>query len=553
MNPPPRPTSLPPPAPLRQHSRHQIQHLLILASHASPELCKLLVTSSTLSYPPPHLLAWNEKFEEPDQAAGGSHIAKIPKALAYLNDLGADKDEELVVIVDGYDLWFQLPASVLENRYYETLTATDMYLSIRYGLDVIQRAREQHLEEEFSSKIVFAAGKRCTPNQPHTLACYPIPESPLPDDIYGANTDTPIGHNQYYSRRQRYLSSAYIMGPVKEMRALFSRAQEFLDRFEERKKDDKFDWAQFESESSTLYGGSDQSIFAQIWGRQEYVREVIRRRLEHPAAGDEMNSHRHKRRNDIEGTPIIDLLDPNFDHEAWDGEEDAWKTPAKELLAKYDFGITLDYFSAMGHNTVNSERDGSWLVQDDKEHGFADQISHRFGAPSPYDCKQKIPTHLPHDILSSPLPSTVPYVPDGPPISREKEYEDTTTTQDPNGKTWSTTPLYTHLCLGTNPVMIHHNGDQSDLAFDWTYMQWLYSAAASVLLGPAIYAYQGIEAPEVAVGEGDAALQPLGPGLGGAWTDKGYALSFSQLCVMSTLVDNHVFGSEEIQQHKEGG
>lgn len=61
--------------------------------------------------------------------------------------------------------------------------------------------------EHIRQTIVFGAGKRCAPNQMHTVACYPIPGSPLPDDLYGANTDTIMGKNKYTSMKQRYLNS----------------------------------------------------------------------------------------------------------------------------------------------------------------------------------------------------------------------------------------------------------------------------------------------------------------------------------------------------------
>lgn len=81
----------------------------------------------------------------------------------------------------------------------------------------------------------------------HTVACYPIPDSPLPDDLYGANTDTVMGKNKVTSHRQRYLNSGYdstffpdaatksdklcryIMGPAKDMRLMFRRAWEKVE------------------------------------------------------------------------------------------------------------------------------------------------------------------------------------------------------------------------------------------------------------------------------------------------------------------------------------
>lgn len=257
-------------------------HLLIPASSPSPHLCKLLLTASTLSYPNPHLLAWQETFDKSGMMGGGSHIAKITRTLEYLEKLGSDSDDELVLMIDGYNIWFQLPVEVLVSRYYDILSETDIRLEQRYTQRGWLAARDQELHGELSSRIVFAAGKRCAPNQVHTIACYALPASPLPEDLYGEDTDTPIGHNQYYSARQRYLNSAIIMGPVRDMRKLFERANVSTSREElwlagAVGPQDLTDNGSGGSEY--FYHGSDQSIFAKIWGRQEYALEVLRRRL----------------------------------------------------------------------------------------------------------------------------------------------------------------------------------------------------------------------------------------------------------------------------------
>lgn len=114
------------------------------------------------------------------------------------------------------DIWMQLPKETLINRYYDVNAAANHRLSERLG-----RAFEA---EGIRQRIIFGAGKRCAPNQVHTVACYPMPESPLPEDVYGDNTDTIMGVNKYTSLRQRWLNSGYIIGPVADMRELFRRA-----------------------------------------------------------------------------------------------------------------------------------------------------------------------------------------------------------------------------------------------------------------------------------------------------------------------------------------
>lgn len=123
------------------------------------------------------------------------------------------------------DIWTQLPKETLISRYYDINAAANQRLSERLG-----KAFEA---ENLRQTIVFGAGKRCAPNQVHTVACYPMPESPLPDDVYLENTDTIMGVNKYTSLRQRWLNSGYIIGPIGDMRQLFRRAWEKVQKSED--------------------------------------------------------------------------------------------------------------------------------------------------------------------------------------------------------------------------------------------------------------------------------------------------------------------------------
>jgi hypothetical protein len=178
---------------------------------------------------------------------GGSHVAKVYGVLEYLESLDSSKDNELVLMMDAYgafdsyeqignikahleaDIWFQLRPEVLIQRWRAINEAANARLEDRLGYAVKVEGLQQ--------TIIFGAGKRCAPNQVHTVACYPIPESPLPADIYGANTDTIMGRNKYTSLRQRYLNSGYIIGPVGDMRRMFRRAAEKVDTIK-----DQIDW-----------------------------------------------------------------------------------------------------------------------------------------------------------------------------------------------------------------------------------------------------------------------------------------------------------------------
>lgn len=172
--------------------------------------------------------------------AGGSHVMKILGVLEYLEGLDSSADDDLVMMMDAYggswyeytnranqdahreaDIWFQLRVETLIERYYAINAAENARIRERLG-----RAAEV---EAIEQTIIFGSGKRCAPNQVHTVACYPIPDSPVPMDAYGPNTDTIMGRNKYTSLRQRWLNSGYIIGPVKDLRPMFKRALEKVE------------------------------------------------------------------------------------------------------------------------------------------------------------------------------------------------------------------------------------------------------------------------------------------------------------------------------------
>lgn len=225
------------------------------------------------------------------------------------------------------DIWFQLRPEVLVSRYHSINHAANERLRERLGraVDI----------EEIDQTIIFGAGKRCAPNQVHSRACYPIPASPLPDDLYGANTDTIMGRNKITSLKQRYLNSGYVIGPVSDMRRLWRRAQEIV-----KSLSDHPEWDNGSHGSDFMYHGSDQSVFNIIFGEQEFQREIMRRR--HRTADDEAKGiAKDPLPTRIEGTLVDDPINPSFTHEpmeAKDGKPD-------------EYGIGLDYFSELGQQT----------------------------------------------------------------------------------------------------------------------------------------------------------------------------------------------------------
>ncbi|KAF2210518.1 hypothetical protein CERZMDRAFT_45579 [Cercospora zeae-maydis SCOH1-5] len=436
-------------------------HVLLPASNAAVDMCKTLLTGSMLGYPTPTLIAWNETFDRAALLGGGSHVAKISRVLEWLRHLPPDMDSDLVFMMDAYDIWFQLPPEVLVDRYHMINRKANKRLRDRLG--------NAYYAENIRQTIVFGAGKRCAPNQMHTIACYPIPDSPLPDDLYGANTDTVMGKNKYTSHRQRYLNSGYIIGPAKDMRLMFTRAWEKIEA-----NQDHDPWDNGSGGSDSMYYSTDleQSIFNIVWGEQEFQREVLRRR--HRGWIDRLLGRGKTTPHSIESTLVRDPLNPPFTHQ----------TMEHKLGRPDEFGIGVDHFSDLGQQTVNTEDDTQYLVLG---HNLTGQIHAR--PHGLFNCPSRVTGDLPRDVLKATPPSTVE-------------------------KPWSKLPLLTNHCFNTIPVMIHHNGDKNARAWQWP-MTWMQPYARRQL--------------EAILGD-ENNIVAAGKSAGGASLPTGEYLTFQELC-----------------------
>lgn len=75
-------------------------HLLIPATSSNPEFCKLLLSTTILGYPTPILINYGAK-EAPNPYV--QHLAKVETLLHYLNRLKPISNDDIVLILDGYD------------------------------------------------------------------------------------------------------------------------------------------------------------------------------------------------------------------------------------------------------------------------------------------------------------------------------------------------------------------------------------------------------------------------------------------------------------------
>ncbi|KAI1615744.1 hypothetical protein EDD36DRAFT_433541 [Exophiala viscosa] len=413
-------------------------HVLMTAQNKDVNICKLSLGLSLFDYPAPTVIGWESRFDQ-HLLGGGSHLAKISLVLEHLKSLldSGHQASDLVFMLDAFDIWVQLPWQALLARYHSINEAENKRIYQRMG----KAAAKEHVEQT----IVFGAGKRCAPNDLYSIACFAIPDSPLPKDLYGANTDSSIGINGAASYRQRYLNSGYAIGPLGDMYRLFVFAERRLNLCMTYNSRNPSPSDPGDNTPGFCYGGSDQSIFADLFGEQEFHREIMRRH--HHTWLDSVleffwrSRPGSKRPNAILlGAVIDDVLDPSFSHETMD----TTYLPGKP----HEFGIGLDYFSELGHQTINSEE------PEDAQYLFYNE---------------SIPAQLkPRSVVACPLNEMLASATDEDPAAALPQDIWTWPLPGVDGPSWpASISLYTHLCLGVVPAMIHHNGKKGRREKDW--------------------------------------------------------------------------------------
>ena len=200
-------------------------HLLIPLTSPSLLFCRSFASSILTGYPPPVLVNYNLTFPERALARG----AKIQGIASYLQGpVFPHADSDLVLVADGYDVWYQLPSDVLIRRFFESFPR---------------------------NAVVFSAEKNCWPNLPDSPPCQYAPQSTLPKYAYGPETD-----KDPYKVRPRFLNSGTLLGEWSSVVDLYRRAAETVQR-------------------NGGFVSSDQGVLLDIWG------EELVRALEDPNSG----------------------------------------------------------------------------------------------------------------------------------------------------------------------------------------------------------------------------------------------------------------------------
>ncbi|OAL52273.1 hypothetical protein IQ07DRAFT_678294 [Pyrenochaeta sp. DS3sAY3a] len=212
-------------------------HLIMASERDTDGFCQTTLSAMLLNYPPPTAVNLYTRFETEEQW----ETETINSTLHYLSTSRFVQDDDLVLIVDGQESWFQLPSDVIVTQYKRLLEDANLRLLDRYGLG-------EDGFQKFNQTIIFGAEKMCRSDD---MACKYVPQSILPDDLYVKETGRRISE-----RPAKFLNSKMVMGPARDLRVLYKAALKKL-----RKK---------RSQSQTV-----QSVFATLFGEQQLRRDAI--------------------------------------------------------------------------------------------------------------------------------------------------------------------------------------------------------------------------------------------------------------------------------------
>jgi hypothetical protein len=370
------------------------------------------------------------------------------------------------------DAWFQLPAEVAINRFFHGMRDSSAKLLEKYGT-IEAKNNTPSKPQKYIQRVLFSAAKECS-NGPSDPACHSAPESPLPNDIYGDETDK---HTEGKYDRPRYMGSSMVMGRVTDLRPIYKYATELL-----------------EFDDIGVHGS--QYIFSKIFGEQELARQIY-------------------------AASIPETKNPRFRSYFSHSKSHRQIQQSNVTLSEerdYEYGIGLDYHSSIFQSMNNSAEDIRFI-----SFNYPSIIA----SPSKLSASTFVsPISLPPDLLLTPPPfaqHTVSSPNPDPPITAL----DTISGLD--NTTWEDINLATNVIVpgSSVPTSLNFHGSESFLYSLWEKM-WFYKNARA-LMRRYIRSPDGPMAAEAAAAGGDKWWDLRG-GKGGVWTDRGEWFEWNEVC-----------------------
>ncbi|KAJ5749633.1 hypothetical protein N7533_006661 [Penicillium manginii] len=448
-------------------------HLLVPATKGSRGTCRTITSSMILGYPAPVIIGYGH--EKHGATEFERMVDRITRVRNYLRDSKSVHDRDFVLVVDALDTFFQLPPQVLVKRFQEIIRSNNQKLRKKYGFAVVPVSKtgaSSDLVQKYSQRVLFGASKICYADLEEDPGCISVPESSLPPDVYGWKTDIyPDGHKN----RPRYLNPGAVIGQAADLKLIYD---ELLRVVEQRHKKN-----------------GDYQALTQMYGRQEVVRELERRRTTNGAKEWLYN--------------LIGISDAS---------NLTGITVRLETGHRYEYGIGVDYKSDLFFNQHMSRGDIEW-------HKFGNitkssMLQAQFGVP------RETRMLLPPDVAALPNPFNQSRL-----AKQQTTIPEWNSTLDKlptmHDHTWHTLPLMTNPHSATVPVLAHVNGD-SKLRNAWWEKMWFFPWGRA-LLRKHVRASQGFEAAQSAL-LGGQDLWDVRGGRGGLWTDDANWVRLAEVC-----------------------
>ncbi|KAF4961185.1 hypothetical protein FGADI_421 [Fusarium gaditjirri] len=219
-------------------------HYLVPANVANRQVCAVVTSALANRYSISTILGYRgESFLDAQKA----HIAKLRAIKDYLHNAEGASDD-LVIIVDGFDVMAQLPAEAMIRRYFTLMAEADQRLADQRGVTV----KELH-RTGVRQTLLWGTDKGCWPESETDPRCWLVPFSAQPRLTWGLKTGT--GDLQYSD--SRFLNSGTVIDPLGDLGKFIDAALSLIED----------DWDQ-----NLLFRDSDQFYIAALYARQEYQR-----------------------------------------------------------------------------------------------------------------------------------------------------------------------------------------------------------------------------------------------------------------------------------------
>ncbi|OQD96569.1 hypothetical protein PENSOL_c015G02389 [Penicillium solitum] len=448
-------------------------HVLVPASQSSRGVCRTLTSAMILGYPPPTLIGYGH--DSPGSTEAERMVDRITRARNYLRDSKTVHDRDFVLMVDGADSFFQLPPKVLVERFQAIIRANNRKLRDKFGFAEVageKAGAAPEMVQKYTQRVLFGASKMCFPGLLDDPGCVSVPESTLPPDVYGWKTDAyPDGS----LNRPRWLNPGAVIGQAADLRLIYDEVLQLVE---------------FRSNKS-----GDYQALTQMYGRQEVIRELERRRT-----ANDFKELLYRMVGISDAANITGI------------------TLRLETGHRYEYGIGVDFESQLFFNQIMSRKDVEWVKFGNITKMSALQMQH--GVPREHRLL------LPPDIAALPNPFIQSRFAKE---STQRPVWNATLDKLPNPRerTWHNISLMTNAHSASVPVVAHLNGDPK-LRNTWWENMWFFPWGRA-LLRKYVRDSHGFDAAQSSLLGGQDWLEVRG-GRGGIWTDDQNWITFSEVC-----------------------